>query len=715
MLPKRASILSDFDFTAVTPDARASRSTWELLKLVNMRMGNLGIKRLEFAGRLKTVHHWHGKIQNDQIRVKLQSLFDGFAAVLRLATDFPVTAPPQQGAQTAPDGGTIIGNKNTFQLSSISFSLRLSRGSTMAAIPLTLYAMHPYSLRRCARPHRIFLVFWEVLFANLRRWARPLNRPVRDERPRALAGRPNITDNLMGSEANSVTPEDSSSQRDATPLVSRSAVTRYAVAILATLFALSLRGLLTPFLGSKNPYHTVWAAIVFSAWYCGLGPSIVATLIGLVGVWYWLLPPFHSLSLADTSSPDVYGMIGFVLFSGLIIAMGESNRRTSSKRIVAENEGQRSKALFEAFMENSPAATYLKDEQGRYIYANRIATERFHVPSVLGKTDFDIFPSEMASEFREHDAMVLCDGKAREFIEHSLAGDGEHTWLTVKFLVRDTNGQKLLGGKSLDITDRHRAEEALREARQELAQRVRERTLELSRANEGLRELSVRLLQMQDEERRRIARELHDSVGQQLAAIGMNIALVKSEFDKLSPVASKAVLENEQMIQQINKEIRTISHLLHPPLLDEAGLRSALSWFVQQFGERSEIAVQLEITPSLGRLSPEVETAIFRVVQECLTNIHRHSGSSTALIRLNQDKGHLCLEVRDNGHGISAEKQIALASSVKGGVGMRGMRERVGQLGGALDIRSDEKGTIVTVTLPLPPSAAGADASEKVA
>ncbi|MGA8154020.1 MAG: ATP-binding protein [Terriglobales bacterium] len=507
--------------------------------------------------------------------------------------------------------------------------------------------------------------------------------------------------------------EDSLARPDSWSVATKSAAGRYALAILVTLLALYLRALATPFLRTSNPYHTLWAAVVFSAWYCGVGPAILSTLVGLVGVWYWLLPPFHSLAV--TPAFDLYGMIGFALFSGLIIVMGESTRRASSKRLAAELSAERAKALFEAFMDNSPAATYLKDEEGGYVYANRMIRDRFQLPSVVGKTDFDLFPPEMAEEFREHDTLVLQEGKAREFIEHSVEADGPHTWLSVKFPMHDSDGKKLLGGKSLDITDRQRAEEALREARRELAQRVKERTIELSRANQGLRELSARLLQMQDEERRRIARELHDSVGQMLAAINMNIALVKSESYKLSLLVRKAVLENEQMIQQITQEIRTISHLLHPPLLDEAGLRSALSWFVEQFGERSKIAVHLEIAPSLGRLAPDTETAIFRVVQECLTNIHRHSGGSGALIRLGQADGNLCLEVRDNGRGIPPEKQIALSSTGRTGVGLRGMRERVGQLGGTLDVQSDETGTVVNVTLPLIPQTGASGASDRVA
>jgi len=249
--------------------------------------------------------------------------------------------------------------------------------------------------------------------------------------------------------------------------------------------------------------------------------------------------------------------------------------------------------------------------------------------------------------------------------------------------------------------------ETSKAAREELAQlnatlelRVSQRTEELKNANESLRELSARLLQMQDEERRRIARELHDSVGQLLAAISMNQAVVDKEIKKLSLEAEKAFLENRGFVQQILRDIRTISHLLHPPLLDEAGLPSALRWYVEEFSERSGTAVSLECDSSFGRLSSDLETAIFRIVQECLGNIHRHSQSATATIRLNVSNGSAFLVVSDQGQGISSEKQQQLKSGIGSGVGLRGMRERVTQLGGELQLDSDSRGTTVTAILP---------------
>jgi PAS domain S-box-containing protein len=212
-------------------------------------------------------------------------------------------------------------------------------------------------------------------------------------------------------------------------------------------------------------------------------------------------------------------------------------------------------------------------------------------------------------------------------------------------------------------------------------------------------EFTSRLQQMQDDERRRIARELHDSVGQLLAAIGMNISIVQSQTQKLDLEGARAVSENATLVEEVSREIRTISHLLHPPLLDVAGLASALRWYVDGFSERSKIKVELEIAPDFPRLSEDVEITIFRIVQECLTNIHRHSGSATAAIRVQREGDRLMIRVRDNGKGISPEKQRQLAASGRGGVGFGGMRDRLRQFGGTLEIQSDELGCVVSATL----------------
>jgi signal transduction histidine kinase len=236
---------------------------------------------------------------------------------------------------------------------------------------------------------------------------------------------------------------------------------------------------------------------------------------------------------------------------------------------------------------------------------------------------------------------------------------------------------------------------------------------DLHRKTRQLEALNARMTTLQDEERRRIARELHDSVGQLLAAVSMNSALVAAEFHKLSPEAVRRLAENGVMIEQATKEIRTISHLLHPPLLDEAGLASALRCYVAGFSERSRIVTKLDMPATLAGLSKDAELSIFRVVQECLTNIHRHAGSPTAEIRITQQETCLRVEIEDAGKGISPEKEPVLELSAYTGVGLRGMRERLRPLGGTLHIHSTGHGTQVTAILPVVDTA-GARAPQEV-
>ncbi len=228
----------------------------------------------------------------------------------------------------------------------------------------------------------------------------------------------------------------------------------------------------------------------------------------------------------------------------------------------------------------------------------------------------------------------------------------------------------------------------------QLESRVSERTaqlemqiLERKRFEDSLRELTSRLLQLQDEERRRIARELHDSAGQTLAALGMNVSKLHRVLAKSNPELRETTTDSMQLIEELSTEIRTLSYLLHPPLLDESGLASALSWYTEGLTARSKIVVDLQVSPEIGRMHPDLETAIFRIVQECLTNIHRHSGSPTAEIRIRRENGDVRVEVADQGKGLQVAESAGTMKS-RAGVGLRGMQERVRQLGGTLEIVS---------------------------
>jgi signal transduction histidine kinase len=299
-----------------------------------------------------------------------------------------------------------------------------------------------------------------------------------------------------------------------------------------------------------------------------------------------------------------------------------------------------------------------------------------------------------------------------EFAVRCKNGEFLPALVTLSPLFDDTGVTVGIIGVSQDIRERKQIEKELQSARAELEKRVEERTEELRRANESLRDLSARLLQVRDQEARRLARELHDSVGQMLSAIGMNVATVQSQVEKLDESGARAVADNSVLVKQISDEIRTISYLLHPPMLDEVGLASALHWYVGGFSARSKIKVELQVPSDLGRLPAEMETTIFRMVQECLTNIHRHSGSKTAVIRVGQQDSEILVVAEDSGVGFPADK-LGLVREARSGIGFRGMSERIKHLGGKLEIRSTHAGTTVTATLPLEPGSALG--SEKIA
>jgi PAS domain S-box-containing protein len=225
---------------------------------------------------------------------------------------------------------------------------------------------------------------------------------------------------------------------------------------------------------------------------------------------------------------------------------------------------------------------------------------------------------------------------------------------------------------------------------------------ERKRREEELHQLSSRLLQLQDEERRRIARDLHDSVAQGLLGANLNLAQLSKSGGKLNKKGREMLADAQKIMKGLAREIRSISYLLHPPVLDELGLTSAIEEYANGFSRRSGIRAQVEISNEIGRLPQEVETALFRIIQESLGNIQRHSGSASARIELKKEVSRLTLEVSDQGRGLSSgtlEKQQSQPSKL--GVGILGMRERMRQLGGRLEIRSDSSGTTVRAALPL--------------
>jgi PAS domain S-box-containing protein len=225
---------------------------------------------------------------------------------------------------------------------------------------------------------------------------------------------------------------------------------------------------------------------------------------------------------------------------------------------------------------------------------------------------------------------------------------------------------------------------------------------ERRQAEEALHQLSTRLLQLQDEERRRLGRELHDSLAQSVLAVNLNLAQAMQSSDSLSERSQHALTEARRLLKEMSREIRTLSYLLHPPLLDELGLVSAIKEYAEGFSERSGITVQLDLQAGFARLPQDAETALFRIVQESLSNIQRHSGSDKAVICLRSDASSVSLQVSDQGRGIDKAKGApGNGKTPRLGVGILGMRERMKQLGGNLDIDSRSSGTTVRATIPV--------------
>jgi PAS domain S-box-containing protein len=281
-----------------------------------------------------------------------------------------------------------------------------------------------------------------------------------------------------------------------------------------------------------------------------------------------------------------------------------------------------------------------------------------------------------------------------------LRKDGSRFWANVIITAIRDDGGKLIGfGKvTRDFTERMQMERTLQE---EVAQR-RAAELHLQNSEKSLRELSLHLLRTQDEERRRIGRDLHDSLGQCLTALKIKLDVLASPTGRKNDEAASEIAECVRLAEESLKEVRTISYLMYPPMLEERGLESAIRWYVDGFSGRSGINTTFEVDNDLSRLQRDVELALFRVLQESLTNVHRHSGSQTAHIRLLMSKGTVTLEVTDTGKGIPSGLLEQSGQDWTGalGVGLRGMHERMRQLGGWLEVVSTEEGTTVSAMVP---------------
>jgi two-component system CheB/CheR fusion protein len=364
--------------------------------------------------------------------------------------------------------------------------------------------------------------------------------------------------------------------------------------------------------------------------------------------------------------------------------------------VTERRQAEKARARLAAVVESSTDAIITKDLNGTIETWNAGAEHLFgfSAEEAVGRSITLIIPPELQNEEIE----TLARLRRGELIEHfdtvHITKKGKRVPVSLTISPIKTSSGEVVGASKVarDITDRKRTEDALKQSHDNLEVQVQRRT-------ESLRQLSSSLHHMQDDERRKIARELHDSVGQYLVSVKMNLA----QADHGDVQKSKTALsESNELLDRCIAEIRTISHLLHPPLLDESGLASAAKWYVEGFGERSSIEASLDVSPHFERLPQAVEMALFRTLQESLTNVHRHSGSSKVDIRIELQDGQVGLIVRDYGKGVSSEKLESFhATGGSLGVGLTGMRERILELGGNLQIVSESPGISVRATIPI--------------
>lgn len=377
------------------------------------------------------------------------------------------------------------------------------------------------------------------------------------------------------------------------------------------------------------------------------------------------------ISWSNTCLVDKAGYVEFVVATGQDIT--ETVRIDSALR---ESELRQ-----QVILNSIPDPAWLKDAQSRYLAINE-AWGRFaglKVTEVTGNTDYDLLPAEMAREFQIIDQQVMSSRDTIIQEQRVKVAEAGFRWYETIIAPMFGNQGQVVGtvGIARDITRRKHAEA------------------------ESL-QLSGRLLSLQDAERRRIARELHDSTAQCLAALALNLDLLSGAEPGLNAKAQGLLHAARTMTDQCTREIKTLSYLLHPPLLDELGLAGAVRDYVDGLAARSGIRIDLDLPAELGRLPKEAELALFRILQESLANVHRHAQSATASVRLHRDAEGVRLCIQDRGRGMALTARTSSAETLDGvlGVGILGMKERLRQLGGRLEIASDATGTTVTAILP---------------
>jgi PAS domain S-box-containing protein len=397
--------------------------------------------------------------------------------------------------------------------------------------------------------------------------------------------------------------------------------------------------------------------------------------------------------------------------AGRVVGASKVARDITERKQVEQALAERARLL-----DLSNDAIFVRDAADRVTYWNKSASELYGYSraEAVGRVSHELLRTEFPEPLERITEQLHRDNRWTGELIHRHK-DGSRIVVASRWaLDRDDRGhQRRVLETNNDITQQKLNERALRESEERLrtlsdgleiqvhgrTQELEQRNAEILQQSEQLRELSNRLLKTQDDERRRIARELHDSAGQLITVLGMNLAGIAQRVGQ-NPSLSETVEDTQNLVQQLSREIRTTSYLLHPPLLDENGLSQAIHWYMQGLKERTDLEIELSVPEDFGRLPADLELTIFRIVQEGLTNIHRHSGSKTATLRLSRSADSVLLRIEDHGKGISPEKLAALRAQ-RTGVGITGMRERVRHLKGVMDIQSNGTGAIISVTFPV--------------
>ena len=420
-------------------------------------------------------------------------------------------------------------------------------------------------------------------------------------------------------------------------------------------------------------------SVFVGGWKTGIASATLATLYSAI----FLSIPDQLFHYTPQDKLGLFGIAGACYGSVFLImrlrrrdalASLEAAEQIRSASILEESE-----RMFRSTADSAPVLLWLADTKGERYYFNKPWLE------FTGKTleqeagegwYSGVHPQDVSHcRYRYTAAVRNCDRFEAEYRLKTARGD--YRWVQDFGVPRTGPAGEPMGfiGSCVDRTERKRVENALHQ-------------------------LSGRLLELQDDERRRISRELHDTTAQNLAVLSMNLCVLKDASRLLGQRPRQAVADSLALTERCSQEIRTLSYLLHPPLLDELGLVSALRAYTTGFTQRTGVNVELKMD-DIGRLPGEIETTLFRIVQEALTNVHRHSGSSKAEIRIVRDPKEVRLQVSDEGRGVPPEFLDMISEGANLGVGVAGMRERAGQLGGQLKIASSNRGTTITAILPM--------------